>query len=992
LAILGALVPCEQVHANPMTAQFSITAWGHKDGLSSTFIYAVAQTDDGFLWLGTADGLTRFDGVEFTPWRSIQPNEAPLGKVVALCASRRGGLWLGTGAGIIGRMHDHRLHAVSLHSAIQSIEESLDGSLWVATYGALWHLDGSSLMAVQSPIPLSSDWLSGPLEGKDGTQWITTTQGLFQVKAQNKPKLVSGHLSWLFRAQNGRPALLDELGFIRSLENEKTNWGSSGPLPDRSMVSGVTAESDGDVWIALRGNGVVRLAAADGRTSVERFTRKDGLSSDLVRFVFEDREHDLWIATEKGLDRLQRNNVFSLTRSEGLLSDSVTSIAAGDDGSVWLGTPEGLERTGGGRHAVYLRGTRILSLLTRAGRQLWAGTTRGLMQWKDGHMLLLRHDAKFIAVTAIAEDAAGMLWFYDADKGLFRQQPGHHPKAVTDGSLAHRRVTAIHRGRDREVWFGLDNGDLLAYREGAFHAYSTRDGLSGGEVHGLSDGTDGELWIATDLGLCFSSGNHFDCRDARTVLPGDRVLWAIPDAKGNIWLGYNIGVARIDLRELGGVKASGTEKLCWKLYDVRDGIENSPDLKGSTPAALGHDGRLWLTTSQGVAVLDLAHLSTNPLPPPVHILKLDADGQEIDLSQRIRLRPLTRSIQFLYTGLSLSDPQYVHFRYRLYGFDRDWRDGGLRRNADYTNLSPGRYVFRVSAENSDGVWNDTGATLDFTLAPAYFQTIWFRLLCVSAAFAFAAILFKVRLRSAQRNMRLRYEERVEERGRIARELHDHLIQEMVGIGMQLEVADTLTPGDAGAKRPLQRAVTLSRSAIASGRLALQTLRSRPITGSALVEALKRTAEAYVETNPGPVRYLLEGEERPLHPEIAENVSEIGQEALRNALKHASGSAIVVHLHFGAASLDLSVRDEGGGMDDEVLRTGISGHYGLAGMRERAARITAEFSIRSSPGRGTTVHVSVPAICAYQNDSRAHARDRWSLWRRFRCRSRQEKVK
>ena len=963
MAVLGGFAPCQLICTAQTIAQYSVTAWGHKDGLPSTFIYAIAQTDDGFLWLGTADGLVRFDGLQFAPWRYLQPNDALLGQVQALCASSRGGLWFGTDTGTLGKISNDRLRTVSLRSAIKSIEEARDGSLWVAASAELWHLDGTNLTPIQPPVALAGNWLSGPLESNDRRQWITTRRGLFQVEQQNKLAPVSSHPAWLFRAQNGRLALLNERGRVQPLPGEKTNTPSSGSLPRPLTISAATADSDGNLWIGSRGNGVIRVASASGQSSVERFTRNDGISSDRARVVFEDREHDLWLGTENGLDRLRRNNVLSLTRREGMLSDSVTSIVAGDDNSVWLGTADGLELMANGKHTVYLRGIRILSLLTGGKRRLWAGTIHGLMQWNDGRVLLPLQDAKFMAITYLAEDTAGALWFYDANKGLFRQNPGHSPESVLDSAVVGQPVTAIYPSRNREIWVGLHSGNLIAFRQGAFHKYSTQDGLPGGEVHGITEDAAGELWVATEHGLCFFTGEHFDCLNRQSGLPGERVLWAIPDTNGNMWLGYNIGVARLDLRELRDAKAAGSEKLHWKLYGARDGVENSPDLRGSAPAALTQDGRLWLTTSQGVGVLDPAQLHTNPLPPPVHILNFEADGQEVDLSQQVRLRPLTRSIQFSFTGLSLSDPQNVRFQYRLDGYDSEWRDGGSRRDVSYTNLPPKRYVFHVRAANSDGVWNNAGAKLDFTLAPAYFQTLWFRLLCVGVVLTVILMLFRIRLRSVQRSMRIRYEERVEERARIAQELHDHLIQEMVGIGMQLEVADALTPENAGAKRPLERAVALSRSAIASGRLTLETLRRRPMTGAAMVETFRETVEAYAQIDQTPVQCLVEGKERPFYPEIAEEVSEIGQEALRNALKHAGGGTIVVHLHFGEASFDLSVRDAGGGIDEGVLQTGKRGHHGLAGMRERAARIRAQLVIHSAPSSGTAVHVSIPAIRA-----------------------------
>ncbi|WP_263355151.1 sensor histidine kinase [Acidicapsa acidisoli] len=1001
-AVLSGLAPCRQIHATQTTAQYSVTAWGHKDGLPSTFIYAVAQTPDGFLWLGTADGLVRFDGVQFTQWRSVRPNGQPLGRVTTLNLLRTGDLLLGTGSGLLGKMRNGDLQTSPLRSYVESIQEAQDGSLWVATSKALWHLDATTLQSLRPPLDLPMGWLSGPQQDRDGSEWITTGKGVFHVDLQGRmiqfpaqsPAPSPTLRSWLLHTPDGRLELLDEHGSLQSPGSGKTIWQSKAPLPKPSTISGATVDSDGNVWIALLGSGVLRLTPADGHASEERFTRGEGLSSDFVRFLFEDREHNLWAATENGLDRLRRNGILSLTRREGLLSDTVTSIAAGRDNSVWLGTSEGLEQIVGEQHAVYLRGTRILSLLMGRDQRLWIGTRGGLMQWTDGRIASLRQDANFLAVTELAEDSTGTLWLYDTDKGLFYQKPSQPAAPVTDSSLVRQTITAMYSSRDGVIWFGLENGGIVNYRDGKFHAYSPQDGLSGGEVRGLSEGAAGELWAATERGLCFSNGEHFECRNTKSGLPGDRLLWAIPDVGGNIWLGYNFGVARLDARELRNNASSSTEGIQGKLFDDGDGIENSPDREGNAPAVLAPDGRLWLTTSQGIAVVDPAHLRTNPIPPPIQILGLEADGQQVDLSRAIRLQPLTHSIQISFTGLCMSDPRKVRFRYRLVGFDREWHDGGSRREASYTNLPPRRYMFRVLAANSDGVWNDTGATLDFILAPAYFQTLWFGLLCAAVVLACVLIIFRVRLRTAQRMMKLRYEERVEERTRIAQELHDHLLQEMVGIGMQLEVAHDLIQEDTGAKKPLQRALFLSRSAIASGRLTLQSLRDRTITGPTLLEALRRTAEAYPDKDRIPVRYLMEGNERPLCPEIAEDLSEIGQEALRNALKHAGEAAITVRLHFGRASLDLSVHDEGPGVDETVLRAGAPGHYGLVGMRERAARIRAEFMIQSAPRSGTTVLISVPGIRAYQKDSAGEADNRsgWRLWEPFRLRPREEKEK
>ena len=995
LAVLGVLSPFQFVWAQAdeqIAAQYSVTAWGHKDGLPSTFLYSITQTPDGFLWIGTADGLVRFDGVQFTRWRPAQLSGQPLGQVRALNVSRDGDLLLGTGAGLLGRMRNGDLQVTQLHSAVASIQESRDGSLWVATSAALWHLDKASLQPVEPPVLMQKQWLSGPLQASDGREWISTREGVFYVDA-HKLVRADDRPSWLFLAQDGHPALLDQSGHIHLLQKEEAGSSSGRSLPHSSTIIALTPDSNGALWIASRGDGVSRLATDGGKNVAEQFTRNDGLSSNFVRFIFEDREHNVWLATENGLDRLRRNNVLSLTRPDGLISDTVTSIGAGKDGSVWLATPDGLECLRDGKHTAYLKGVDVLSLVIRDD-QAWAGTTRGLMQWSEGRISSAKNDPQFPAVTALAEDASGALWIYDGDRGVFRQRAGGPAEEVTDNSLLHEAVTAIASSPGGEVWFGLAGGNVVQYREGEFHSYSRQDGLSGGAIHGLSLEPSGALWAATERGLCLFANGHFTCRNEQSGLPGDRVLWAIPDAEGNIWLGYSVGVARINAQQLREAATTGSAKLRWKLFDDGDGMESSPVLRGNTPAVVTQDGRLWLTTSQGVAVLDPRQLRTNPLPPPVRILGLQADGHETDLSGRVRLPPLTRSVQFSFTALSLSDPRKVSFRYRLDGFDPEWHDGGTRRDASYTNLPPGRYTFRVVAANNDGVWNSDGASLNFFLAPAYFQTVWFRLLCIGAALFIIALVFAARLRSVKQNMRVRYEERMGERARIAQELHDHLIQEMVGINMQLEVADELTPRGAGAKTPLERALAFSRSAIASGRLTLQSLRSHPTTGSAFIETLRATAEAYLQRNGMAVEYLVEGAERLLRPEIAEDLSELGQEALRNALKHAGNAAISVRLVYSSAAVELSVRDAGGGITDAALQDGLPGHYGLAGMRERAARMSAKFSVRGASGEGTTVFVSVPAKCAYQEGPGSDAGSSVSRFlRRISGRdSRQEKAK
>jgi signal transduction histidine kinase/ligand-binding sensor domain-containing protein len=948
------------LYAAELPLHYSVTNWGHKDGLPSTVIYSMAQSRDGFLWLGTDDGLVRFDGVQFSQWHPTTPESQLPGQVRALHVSQDGELLLGTETGLFGRIRNGVLDITQMRAAVRWIDDGADGSIWVATTAALWHLAVTSLQPIEPSIDLPRGWVSGPQHDSDGRVWITTHAGVFYVQAGRLVRS-SDASTRLVLAAKGHLASLDEDGYLRSLETGTILQDCRALSAYVATITTMLTDSSGSLWVGTKGDGIIRCSTASEHATLQRYTRNDGLSSDFTRSLFQDEEQNLWVGTGNGLARLRRDKVVSLTMRDGLLSDSIASIASARDGSVWLATADGLERRLDGQRTVYQRGVPILSLAISSNQELWAGTTAGLMRMSGGQLAPSGKDEEFRAVTALAEGDRGVLWFYDASRGVFQQPSGHDPIQVTNPALQNHKVTSIASGPEGVVWFGNEDGSVVEDRNGEIRIFSVHDGLSGGAIHELSVGSDGELWAATERGLCFFAGSGFRCRSSSSGLPGDRVLWVIPDAHGKLWLGYNIGVAEIKADAL----RQTTSSLNPRFFDEADGIADSPALNGNAPAAFAQDGRLWLTTSQGVAVLDPEHFYNNVLPPPVHVLRLEADGNAVDITRPIRLPPLTRSLHFLFTGLSFTVPRKMRFCYRLEPFDREWHDSGSIREASYTNLPPGHYTFRVRASNSDGVWNDTGAALSFFLVPAYFQTAWFRLLCVAVALLAATLLFRLRLRSAQQILRIRFEERMEERTRIARELHDHLIQEMVGIGMQLEIADELTPGKADAKTPLQRALVLSRTAIANGRLTLQTLRRRPSTGAALLESLRQTADAYPRGDGTEVEYRSEGQEQLLRPEVAEDLIELGQEALRNALRHAGG-AILVLLRYGSSTFELLVRDNGSGITDTILREGVPGHYGLAGMRERASRIEGQFSIRSSPGQGTRVQIVVPASRAYQD--------------------------
>jgi signal transduction histidine kinase len=380
------------------------------------------------------------------------------------------------------------------------------------------------------------------------------------------------------------------------------------------------------------------------------------------------------------------------------------------------------------------------------------------------------------------------------------------------------------------------------------------------------------------------------------------------------------------------------------------------------------DHRFWLRTSEGVAIIDPQRLSKNLVAPPVHIERMVADAAVVDTSQAVRLPPLTRDLEIDYTALSLAEPRNVRFRYKLDGFDAEWRDVSGRREAFYTNLRPRAYRFRVIASNNDGVWNEAGAGLDFTLLPAFYQTRSFLLLCAMAPIILSWGLYRLRVWQVTSRLRDRFEERLKERTRIAQELHDNLIQDVMGISLQLEVTEELLLDDVPARQPLARALRLCKSALAQGRRTLNDLRSGPLSAGDLVESFSRLSDERAGNLGIRADVVVEGGERPLKVPAGNDVLQIGRQAIANAFQHSQATAIHVLLSYGRHHLQVRVQDDGRGITEEQLNAARPGHYGIAGMHERAARLGGSLSIRSRVGEGTEVNLSVPAHLVYENEA------------------------
>lgn len=967
---------------NKFLTEYTHTVWTKKDGLPSAFIYSIAQTQDGYLWLATTDGLIQFDGVRFVHWRPKTGHTDLLGVVRALCAGRDGSLWIGTASGLLGHIRGYDLTTYSIGAQVEAILEDRDGMLWVTTESSLFRFSTAIQEQVDAAIKLPGTFLSGLLQDRSGSIWVSTNSDVLRLDPGNGQEQLSEIVKgkfWLAEDTSGNIWLTSSDGSTQRVDEAPT-VSRSGMKSKTLDIETVLQDSTGNTWIGTVGQGLVRLKAGfhDG---MEKYSQFDGLSAARVWCFLEDREHNIWVGTQNGLNRFRDEKITTLTRREGLAGESVSALAAGPDGSIWASTPVGINRIDGEHRELFLSGATAMALWTDQGNTLWVGTNRGVMRMNNGKWFDVPMPAGIHLkdVTVITGDHEKGVWLFDIHKGLYRWTNGRIDDFSKEPSLKGKSIFAAGADGMGKVWFGLNEGGVVAFDGSRFHSYSESDGLAGGPVNTIHIDYQGTAWIGTERGLSRFDGRRFVTWNVTNGLPGERVLWILSDGGRRIWLGYSTGVACVRWSELDRVEQDRSHSVTYNFLDDGDGLKGNPDRGWQAPAVRASDGKLWFRTSEGVAIIDPQVLTRNRVAPPVHVERLVADGAALDATQPVRLRPLTRDIEIDYTALSLAEPRKVRFRYKLEGFDSDWRDAGTRRQTFYTNLRPRGYRFHVLACNNDGVWNESGATFGFDLLPAFYQMQWFRALCVLVVIILAWGVYRLRVWQVTAQLRERFEDRLRERTRIAQELHDSLIQDIMGISLQIEITDELLPANFPAKAPLARAVSLCKSALDAGRRALNDLRSARLSAADLVESFSQLAKDRPRDSGTVVDVIVEGRERPLNPVPCNDVLQVGRQAITNALQHSQAKKIHVLLSYGKEQLRLRVQDNGRGMSKETLNLGRPGHYGIAGMQERAERLGGSVSIRSRVGEGTEVNLIIPARLLYQDGplpSGSRLTDKW----------------
>lgn len=972
-------------------SQYAHTAWTFRNGFLNGAVYSIAQTSDGYLWLGTQSGVVRFDGVRAVPLFPPPGQELPSTSVGALLAARDGTLWIGTLDGLAswnnGRLTEYPALA---HQTVLAIVEGRDGTVWAGGFGS----PTGKLCAIRSGNAkcYGDDGRLGAAvtslyEDTGGSLWVGAATGLWRWNPGSPTRYLATPIpnSQAFtQGDRGAGAMVAVDNVYQFAGGKFVNYPLHG-APSHLTARTILRDRHGGLWIGTQAHGIVH--SYEDKTFL--FTQADGLTSDLVVALFEDREGTIWVATPNGLDQFRESPVGSLSVNAGLSSATTTSILATQDGSIWIGTADGLNRWKDGRMRVYrtrsdpgLPDDSIQSLFEDESGRLWVSGFRGLAVFENGKFTAVPTVPAGI-VHAIASDNHGGLWLSmwltADDYGLVHLLDGKIMEHVPWRELGGGPGTGLAPDLDGGVWTGLFNGGIAYFRAGQIRKLPfIGGGGRTGRLLELGGDSEGSLWAASENGLSRIKNGRVATLTTVNGLPCNAVHWIIQDDRSSYWLYTRCGLLRIARAELDGWAADPKRTIRTTTFDIGDGIRPVATLKGYRPAVTkASDGRIWFLNGETVSVIDPSRIGINTLPPPVHIEQITANRKRYDATRGLRLPPLVRDLTIDYTALSLAAPEKVHFRFKLEGQDLDWREVVNDREVQYSNLAPGNYRFRVTASNNSGVWNKDGDVLDFSIAPAYYQTNWFRASLVAAFFVALWALYRLRLHQLAREFNAHLEGQVDERLRVARELHDTLLQTFQGLIVVFQAARNLLPGRADqAAEVLGDGLRHAEDAIVEGRNAIQNLRVKPSMdrdlGSLLNAAGQELAHSpEAEVNAPAFRVVVEGSRRPLAPLLQDEIYRIGREILRNAFRHAQAGRIEAEIRYDRSMFRLRIRDDGKGIDSAVLKEGARhGHWGLPGMHERAKRMGGSLKIWSEPGAGTEAELTVPARIAYAKSPRA----------------------
>jgi signal transduction histidine kinase/ligand-binding sensor domain-containing protein len=993
---------------------FQHTAWTLSEGAPPD-VWALAQSPDGYLWLGTGAGLYRFDGVRFERIRATAGVAFPAVDITALLATPSGDIWIGYQNGGVSLLRDGGL--VNFKEGVpkgpvRQFAEDQDHAIWMmADFGLARFTNGRWQ-------EIGSDWDFPARSGnalfvaRDGTLWVTVSWGksFFQEGSElvflrrgshhfeiyDRPVMVAAALAqaadgglWVSdRTQGAR-----EIDLNRVSSSSKQHPNGHQPAWDFRPLN-IIFDDEGGLWGIHHLGGIfrrqlepqcLRSAISRDASPMETIGLKDGLTSDISASLLKDREGNIWVGTNLGLDRFRRANVVAEKRTLTAAPEGYRETP-GPDGTVYVTSAQRLLQIApnGSVRTVFRSPSPIVFLRTSKDYEtIWLGTQTGLLRMTRGRWtrVSLPKVSSSSFVWKFEGDPSGACWIAMWREGIFRLEGGVWKKFEPSSELSHLApmlMTADFQGRE---WLYYSGGPLVLVDNSRVRIFHSADGPTIGDIQVIRATRTGVL-LAGEFGVASFDGERFHALHSSVIPPLSRITGVVQTAGGETWMNGIMGVVRVTTRELNAALADSTHarSLSYQLLDFRDGLPGLAQQDSFEPTAVeGSDHRLWFITNHGLAWADPAHMTRNPLPPPVLIRSVTAGGVQYAYQPSVTFQKHITDLQVDYTALSLSIPERVRFRYMLEGVDTHWIDPSARRQAFYTNLSPGTYQFRVIAANNDGVWNTTGASVDLFVPPTFMQSKWFELLCLAAGLLVVWLLYSLRLRQISARLTDRSLARLAERERIARELHDTLLQGFQALILRFQAVAERLPLESSVRPLMNEVLELAKQVVVEGRERVRNLRG--IHGKAdLAEAFRAAAESFAPHSSAAFRIATSGPVRDIAPIVIDEIVKVGNEAIFNAFQHAEAEHIEVTINYDSKRLRIRFGDDGVGIDSDVIEGGGKpNHFGLTGMRERARRIHAELRLVSEPGKGTQIELTIPGRIAYATTPRTRSR---GLFRRI----------